>query len=104
MELTQAELATRAGVSLDRVVQLAELGIVKANETNGRFRPIDIQRIRVADAFADSGLAVEDLGRLVAEGHVTFSNLEAVFGDPIAVSDTTFREFADRAGREPDLL
>ena len=104
MGLTEAELAARAGVSLDRVLQLAELGIVQANEADGGFRPIDIQRIRVAEAFAESGLAIEDLGRLVTEGHVTFPNLEAVFGEPIAASDTTLREFGDRVGREPDLL
>jgi adenylate cyclase len=102
--LTQAELAARAGVSLDRVVQLSELGVVRANEADGSFRPIDIQRIRVAEAFAESGLAVKDLGRLIAEGHVTFPNLEAVFGEPIAASDTTLREFGDVVGCDPDLL
>jgi adenylate cyclase len=102
--LTQGELAERAGVSLDRVQRLAELGVVQASEADGRFRPIDVQRIRVAEAFADSGLAVEDLGRLVAEGHVTFPNLEAVFGEPIAASGTTLAEFAARVGLDPDLL
>jgi adenylate cyclase len=101
--LTDDELAERAGVSLDRVQQLAELGVVQAGQ-NGRFHPIDVQRVRVAEAFADSGLAVEDLGRLVAEGHVTFPNLEAVFGEPIRASDTTFAEFAAQLGRDPDLL
>jgi class 3 adenylate cyclase len=91
-------------VSLDRVQQLTELGVVQPSEADGRFRPIDIQRIRVAEAFTDSGLAVEDLGRLVAEGHVTFPNLEAVFGEPIAASDTTLGEFAARVGRDSDLL
>jgi class 3 adenylate cyclase len=102
--LTQTELAARAGVSLDRVVQLSEIGIVRANDADGSFRPIDIQKIRVAEAFADSGLAVEDLGRLIAEGHITFPNLEAVFGEPIAASDTTLREFGDGVGCDPDLL
>jgi adenylate cyclase len=102
--LTQDELAARAGVSLDRVKRLAELGVVRASEADGTFRPIDVQRIRVAEAFVDSGLAVEDLGRLVTEGHVTFPNLEAVFGEPIAASDTTFAEFAALLGRDPGLL
>jgi adenylate cyclase len=102
--LTQDELAARAGVSLDRVKRLAELGVVQASEADGTFRPIDVQRIRVAEAFVESGLAVEDLGQLVAGGHVTFPNLEAVFGEPIAASDTTFAEFAARLGRDPDLL
>jgi adenylate cyclase len=102
--LTEAELAERAGVSLDRVQQLAELGVVQAGRADGKFRPIDVQRVRVAEAFADSGLAIEDLGRLVAEGHVTFPNLEAVFGEPIPASETTFAEFAAQLGRDPDLL
>lgn len=102
--LTQSELATRAGVSLDRLQQLVELGVVRANETDGTFRPIDIQRIRIAEEFADSGLAIEDLGRLVAEGHITFPNLEAVFGEPIAVSDTSLAEFAAEIARDRDLL
>ena len=82
--LTDAELAERAGVSRERLKRLVEVGVVQPSDAD-RFRPIDVQRIRVADAFVDSGLAVEDLGRLVAEGHVTFSNLEAVFGEPISV-------------------
>jgi adenylate cyclase len=49
-------------------------------------------------------LAVEDLGRLVAEGHVRFPNLETVFGEPISASDTTFAEFAAQLDRDPDLL
>src|SRR5262245_21184045 len=102
--LTAAELAAQAGVSLDRVRRLAALGVVQASGTDGTFRSIDIQRIRVAEAFADSGLEIEDLGQLVQEGHVSFPNLEAVFGDPVAASDTTLGEFAARVGRDPDLL
>ena len=102
--LTQAELAARAAVSLEQVQRLTELGVVRAREADAGFRPIDVQRIRIAEAFADSGLAVEDLGRLVAEGHVTFPNLEAVFGEPIAASNTTFAEFADQTGTDPELL
>jgi adenylate cyclase len=104
MGLTQSALAARAGVSLDRVQLLAELGVVQASEADGSFLPIDIQRIRIAEAFADSGLAVEDLGRLIDEGHVTFPNLEAVFGEPVAASDRTFAEFASSVDRDPDLL
>jgi class 3 adenylate cyclase len=101
--LTDAELAARAGVSSARLKELVEVGVVQPSDV-GRFRPIDVQRIRIADAFVDSGLAVEDLGRLVAEGHITFPNLEAVFGEPISVSDTTFAEFAAELGQDPDLL
>lgn len=102
--LTQAELAARAGVSLDQVRRLTELGVVQTREGDAGFRPIDVQRIRIAEAFVDSGLAVEDLGRLVAEGHVTFPNLETVFGEPIASSHTTLAEFADQMGVDPELL
>jgi hypothetical protein len=47
---------------------------------------------------------MKDPGRLIAEGHITFPNLEAVFGEPIAASDTTLREFGDVVGCDPDLL
>jgi adenylate cyclase len=102
--LTQVELASRAGVSHDRVQRLTELGVVQASEADGTFRPIDVQRIRIAEEFADSGLAIEDLGRLVEEGHVTFPNLEAVFGEPIAATDTTLAAIAPEIGRDPDFL
>src|SRR5262245_3017105 len=101
--LSDAELAERAGVSLERLKRLVEVGVVQPTD-EGRFRPIDVQRIRIADAFVESGLAIEDLGRLVAEGHVTFPNLEAVFGEPISASETTLAEFAAELGRDPDLL
>jgi class 3 adenylate cyclase len=102
--LTSAELAARAGVSPARVERLAELGVVQASDELGEFRPIDVQRIRVAEAFVDSGLELEDLGRLVAEGHITFPNLEAVFGEPVASSGTTMTDFAAEVGRDPDFL
>ena len=102
-ELTGAELAERAGVSLERLKRLVEVGVVQPSDAD-RFRPIDVQRIRIADAFVESGLAVEDLGRLVNEGHITFPNLEAVFGDPIPASDTTFADFAAEFDRDPEFL
>ena len=77
---------------------------MRPSDSDGSFRPIDVQRIRVAEAFVDSGLALEDLGRLVMEGHITFPNLEAVFGEPIAASETTLAEFAAEVGREPEFL
>ena len=102
--LSLPELAARAGVSPDRVERLVELGVVQASDELGGFRSIDVQRIRVADAFVESGLAVEDLGQLVAEGHITFPNLEAVFGEPVASSETTLSAFAAEVGRDPDFL
>jgi DNA-binding transcriptional MerR regulator len=101
--MTEAELALRSGVSLERLRRLVEVGVVQPSGAD-RFRPIDVQRIRIVEAFVDSGLAVEDLGRLVADGHVTFPNLEAVFGEPISVSDTRFAEFAAEFDLHPDLL
>ncbi len=102
--LTSAELAARAGVSSDRVERLVELGVVQPSDERRSFRPIDVQRVRVAEAFVESGLAVEDLGRLVAEGHITFPNLEAVFGEPIPSSDTTLTAFGTEVGRDPEFL
>lgn len=103
MELTEAELAARSGTTPDRVALLAELGVVEPDE-RGLFSPIDIHRIRIADAFEESGLAVEDLGRLTRAGHVRFPNLAMTFREPVSVSKTTFAEAVQAAGWDVEVV
>ena len=44
------------------------------------------------------------LGGSLPRATSQFPNLEAVFGEPISASDTTFAEFAAELDRDPDLL
>jgi adenylate cyclase len=103
VELTEAELAARSGTTPDRVRRLVELGVVEPDE-HGFFSPIDIHRIRIADAFEESGLAVEDLGRLTRAGHVRFPNLETTFREPVPVSQMTFAAAARSAGWDVEVV
>jgi hypothetical protein len=64
-ELSAEELAGRSGVTAEQLRRLVELGIITPTP-QGRYRPSDIQRIRVVDALADAGFASEQLGQLIA--------------------------------------
>jgi DNA-binding transcriptional MerR regulator len=66
-ELSGAELADRSGVAAEQLRRLVELGIITPTP-QGRFRPSDIQRIRVVDTLADAGFAPEQLSELIATG------------------------------------
>ena len=101
--MTAAELAERAGSSLERVSQLVALGIVSVGAA-GSFRPSDIQRVRLADAFESSGIPIEDIAAVMASGHVTLAGLDVVFANPVASLPKTFRELAEDVGQPPDVL
>jgi adenylate cyclase len=100
--MTESELAERAGCAPERVRQLIELGIVKPREADGPYRPSDIQRVRLADAFEVSGIPIEDIAAVMASGHVTLAGLDLMFARPVASLRKTFRELAEEAGRSPD--
>ena len=99
--MTDTELVERAGSSLERVRQLIQLGIVRAG-ADGDYRPSDIQRVRLADAFEASGIPIEDLGAVMASGHVTLAGLDIIFAKPVASLPKTFRELCAETGRSPD--
>jgi DNA-binding transcriptional MerR regulator len=66
-ELSGEELAVRSGVAAEQLRRLVEPGIITPTPP-GRFRPSDIQRIRVVDTLAEAGFAPEQLSELIATG------------------------------------
>jgi predicted transcriptional regulator len=62
-DLSQAEVAERAGVSQELVARLLELGILK-QRVDGTFDPYEFRKIGVATAIEDAGMSLE----AVAEG------------------------------------
>jgi DNA-binding transcriptional MerR regulator len=56
VELSGEELTVRSRVTAQRLRRLVELGNI-APTLRGRFRPSDIQRIRVVDTLAEAGFA-----------------------------------------------
>ena len=95
--LSVDELAREAGATADRIHRFVELGILEPEDD--RFRPADIQRVRVTEALDRAGTPPEHVGRIIAEGGYTFRWVDALFSDPTPVSDVTLEE----AGRTLDL-
>ncbi|MGH2679518.1 MAG: adenylate/guanylate cyclase domain-containing protein [Actinomycetota bacterium] len=95
--LSAEVLAREAGASEARIHRFVELGILEP--AGERFRPADIQRVRVTEALDRAGTPPEHLGRIIAEGGYTFRWVDALFSDPAPVSDVTLED----AGRMLDL-
>jgi len=82
-ELSGEELADRSGVTTEQLRRLVELGIITPTP-RGRFRPSDIQRIRVVDTLAEAGFASEQLSELIATGAYDLDWARVVFPQPTA--------------------
>jgi DNA-binding transcriptional MerR regulator len=101
-ELSGEELADRSGVTAEQLRHLVELGIITPTP-QGRFRPSDIQRIRVVDALADAGFAPEQLSELIATGAYNLDWASVVFPEPTAQLTTTLEQTAAATGLPEDL-
>ncbi len=103
--LSEAELAARAGVDPERIRRMAELGIIERSEgEDGPYRLGDIQRVRVVEAFEETGISLADLGRAIAAGKLSFSFLDMVFPEPSPMSGKTYRELCEEAGLPMELV
>jgi DNA-binding transcriptional MerR regulator len=101
-ELSGEELAVRSGVTAERLERLVELGIITPT-LRGRFRPSDIQRIRVVDTLAEAGFASEQLSQLIAAGAYDLDWASVVFPEPTAQLTTTLEETAAATGLPEEL-
>jgi adenylate cyclase len=101
-ELSAEELAVRSGVTAEHLRRLIELGIITPTP-QGRFRPSDIQRIRVVDTLAEAGFAPEQLSELIATGAYNLDWASVVFPEPTAQLTTTLEETAAATGLPEDL-
>jgi class 3 adenylate cyclase/DNA-binding transcriptional MerR regulator len=101
-ELSGEELAVRSGVTAERLERLVELGIITPTP-RGRFRPSDIQRIRVVDTLAEAGFASEQLSELIATGAYDLDWASVVFPEPTAQLTTTLEETAAATGLPEEL-
>jgi adenylate cyclase len=99
-----AEAADRAGISVDELRRLVELGIVRP-DVDGRYRPGDVRRAGLVASFLAAGIALDDLGRAIRNGQVSLDFLDApAFERLSAFSDVTFGELAERSGTPVRLM
>jgi adenylate cyclase len=93
--LTEGELAQRAGTSVERVRQFADLGILEPE--GGTFPRRDVMRARVVLELGAKGIDADGLAKALASGHLTLGYVEsAVRRFPRL--DQTFAQLSDDMG------
>jgi adenylate cyclase len=98
--ISAAELARLAPCSSEQVQRLQDLGLLAAED--GGFASSDVHLVRLMAAFADAGVALEDVAKGVETGELSFPL--ALFMPEPADSVLTYEELAEELGREPELV
>lgn len=94
-ELTEADIAERAGLDREHVRRLVDLRILEPE--GGSFSRRDVMRARVAALLEATGIEPEALARGLQTGHLTLGYLESA-GRRHPRSDVTFARLADEIG------
>ena len=98
------EAAGRAGIDVDGLVRLVELGIVRPG-ADDRFTPGDVRRAGLVRSLVDAGVPLDGLGAAIREGTIALDFLdEPAYERFSAFSDVTFAGFAQRTGTPVQLL
>jgi adenylate cyclase len=99
--LTEAEVAERAGTTVETVRQLKELGLVA--DGGGTFQRRDVLLVRVIGELIRAGIDAEDLAASRAAGELSLGYLESV-GRRHPRSDKTFEQLAGEMSIDFDAL
>lgn len=103
--MTEAELAVRGGVTVERIRRLVDLGILVPSKTEPPFTEADVRRVRLAEACAAAGLAVEAISLAIGSGRLSLSFLDhPAYGGWSAHSDSAFEEVAGATGVSAEVL
>jgi len=100
--LSAEEVAELVPCSLEQVRRLEELGILGPHQEDGLFEPAAVHVVRLMDAFEESGASLEDIGRGVAAGELSFP-LGLFLPDPAAMSKT-YDDLGAELERDAELL
>jgi adenylate cyclase len=101
---TRQEVAQRAGVDLDYLDRLVELGVLTP-AAGDAFSPGDVLRARWLQSFEGAGVPLDGMAAAVRDGTLSFSYLDATAFDRFAgLSGTTFQQLSARTGIPLELL
>jgi adenylate cyclase len=101
---SRAEAAERAGVPIEEVGRLVELGIVTA-PANDRFTPGDVRRVALAQSLAGAGIPLDGLGASIQRGEVSLEFLDApVYERFSQLSTVTFQDLSEQTRVPLSLL
>lgn len=79
VRLTEEELAHRAGVTVERVRELARAGLLPAGDDPGApFQMSDVMRVEVVEATERAGVPLADLAQAVASGRLSLQYLDSL--------------------------
>ena len=103
-DYARQDAAERAGVTLELLGRMVELGIIKPGEGD-RFTAGDVRRAALALSLDAAGISLDGLGEAVRAGSVSVDFLDAPVYDRFSqLSGVTFQEFSDRSGVPFQLL
>jgi len=93
---SRSEAAERAGVGIDDVSRLVELGIIIPEEGD-RYSPGHVRRAQLTQGLAAAGIPLDGLGASIKRGEVSLDFLDApVYERFSQLSTVTFQELSER--------
>lgn len=105
--VTADEVARRLGLPVERLDQLADLGVLE-RDADGRFDPGDVHRVRLLAGFEHAGVPLEALIAADEAGRISLRYYDQLHPPPAPLSGRPYAEFAasqgDRAGLLPRLF
>jgi adenylate cyclase len=103
-DYSRAEAADRAGIGLDELTALVDLGIVRPGEGD-RFTSGDVRKAQTALGVKAAGVSMEGLAAAIERGTVNLDFLDApVYERFSALTEVTFQQQSERTGVPISLL
>src|SRR5689334_11707354 len=101
---TRAEAAKRAGVELEFVDRMIEIGILAPDDPE-RCTPGDVRRVIMARTLEDAGVPLDGVASSIRSGSLSIDFLDSPTYERFsALSTETFRQVSDRTGIPLALL
>jgi adenylate cyclase len=101
---SRQQAADRAGVSLDDLAPLVELGILTPDDGD-RFSAGDVSRIGLIQSFVGAGIPLDGLAAAMRQGTLSLAFLDSPAYDLFAsFSGVTFQELSTQTGVPVELL
>jgi adenylate cyclase len=103
-DYSRTEAAERAGIGLDDMNALVDLGIVRPGEGD-RFTSGDVRRAELAQSLKGAGISLEGMAEALVRGTVKLDFLDtSVYERFSGFGNVTFQQLSDRTGVPIPLL
>ncbi len=103
-DYSRQEAAERAGVGVDAVTRLVELGILQPSEGD-RFSAGDVRRVALLQSFVVAGIPLEGIASQMRTGEMSLAFFDSPAFDSFAsFTPMTFADLSAKSGVPVDLL